>query len=95
MDNGFNNNKNYDNNGKKDSDDDEIIKEKINVDNEENDNSFRHKKIYPKSNFPIQNVNISELFSNKKKVENYKTNSNNKEEELSKAQRVNRIRNDK
>lgn len=68
-------------NGKKDSDDDEIIKEKINVDNEENDNSFRHKKIYPKSNFPIQNVNISELFSNKKKVENYKTNSNNKEKD--------------
>ncbi len=68
-------------NGKKDRDDDEIIKEKINVDNEENDNSFRHKKIYPKSNFPTQNVNISELFSNKKKVENYKTNSNIKEKE--------------
>ena len=45
--------------------------------NEEIDNSFRHKKIYPKSNLFIKNANnISELFENKKNLENMKSNNN-------------------
>ena len=45
--------------------------------NEEIDNSFRHRKIYPKSNLFIKNANnISELFENKKNLENMKSNNN-------------------
>ena len=50
---------------------DEEINDNININkyinNEENDTSFRHQKIYPKSNISFENINISDIFSNKKK----------------------------
>ncbi len=64
------------------------IYEKININNEnenkrENrageDNSFRHRKIFPKSNLFIKNANnLSELFANKNNRENNKSNSKKK-----------------
>ena len=69
-DNKFSNDKKYSN--VKDFDkelDDEIKKNNININeflnNEENE-SFRHQKIYPKSNVSFDNLDISDIFTSKK-----------------------------
>jgi len=47
---------------------------------EENDTSFRHKKIYPRPSMSTENVDLSELFTRKKNLQNMKNNLNDKNE---------------
>ncbi len=69
--------------------------EKKEENKEENDNSFLHRKNYPKSNLFIKNANnISELFENKKNTEKIKSNSKKKKKSDSKKKfKLNRDKN--
>jgi hypothetical protein len=59
---------------------------------EENDTSFRHKKIYPRSSLSTDNVELSELFTRKKNLQNMKNNLGNNLNEKNQVETKTKIR---
>ena len=59
---------------------------------EENDTSFRHKKIYPRSSLSTDNVDFSELFTRKKNLQNMKNNLGNNLNEKTEPETKTKIR---
>ena len=59
---------NDDNQNKKNKDINKILENQGNYIDKDNENSFRHKKIYPKSNISSENIDLFDLFKNKSKI---------------------------